>query len=125
MSIKPDFGQLWSVISQVDNRLNAKMAAAAGRDSAAMKTLAFITTLFLPGTFIASIFSTGMFNWHVDEGSEAPESPERTTSSLFWVFWVVAIPLTILVAAGWRVWWNYERRQFEKDVIAEIDAVNG
>jgi Mg2+ and Co2+ transporter CorA len=42
------------------------MAAASSRDSAAMKTLAFLTTLFLPGTFIATVFSTGMFNWQGD-----------------------------------------------------------
>ena len=32
------------------------MAATSSRDSTAMKTLAFITTLFLPGTFVAVRF---------------------------------------------------------------------
>lgn len=37
----------------MDNRLTAKMAAVSSRDGSAMKTLAFMTTLFLPGTFVA------------------------------------------------------------------------
>jgi hypothetical protein len=49
--------KLYSVIAQIDNRLNAKMTASSSRDSTAMKTLAFITTLFLPGTFVAVSFS--------------------------------------------------------------------
>jgi hypothetical protein len=53
MSSRTDISKLWSFIAQNDNRLTAKMAASATKDSTAMKTLAFITALFLPGTFIA------------------------------------------------------------------------
>jgi hypothetical protein len=35
------------------------MAASSSRDGTAMKTLAFITTLFLPGTFVAVSFTQG------------------------------------------------------------------
>ncbi|OGM44744.1 hypothetical protein ABOM_007369 [Aspergillus bombycis] len=44
---------LYSFVAQSDNRLNARLAASTGRDSTSMKILAFITTIFLPGTFIA------------------------------------------------------------------------
>lgn len=40
-------------MTQTDNHLNATLAAAATRDSSAMKTLAFLTALFLPGTYVA------------------------------------------------------------------------
>ncbi|KAI0436986.1 hypothetical protein F4803DRAFT_196878 [Xylaria telfairii] len=111
-----DMSVLYSIISQVDNRLNAKMAAAASHDSAAMKTLAFLTTLFLPGTFVATIFSTGLFNWQ-DEG--------MVVSKLFWVYWALSIPLTIIVAVGWRLWWSVEKKRFDEDVSAEIKAIDG
>ncbi|KAI0480008.1 hypothetical protein F4859DRAFT_478090 [Xylaria cf. heliscus] len=111
-----DMNVLYSIISQVDNRLNAKMAAASSHDSAAMKTLAFLTTLFLPGTFVATIFSTGLFNWQ-DSG--------MVVSKLFWVYWALAIPLTIVVAVGWRLWWSIEKKRFDEDVSAEIRAING
>lgn len=99
------------------------MAAAASRDSAAMKTLAFLTTLFLPGTFIASIFSTGMFEWQADSGDEKKGS--KVVSDLFWVYWAFAIPLTIFVGVGWRLWWSWEKKNFDADVKAEVQAVDG
>jgi Mg2+ and Co2+ transporter CorA len=52
--------QLFNLISQRDNDLNIgiaraskELAAASKRDSSAMKIIALMTTLFLPGTFIA------------------------------------------------------------------------
>lgn len=48
------------MISQQDNRINLsvaedskKIAAAAKRDSSAMKTVSMLTLIFLPGTFVA------------------------------------------------------------------------
>ena len=93
--------------AQLDNRVNAKIALSSKEDSIAMKTLAFITALFLPGTFIASLFSSNMFDWQASsDGSERP-----TVSHYFWIYWVVAAPLTILVLIGW-VWW-YKRADTE------------
>lgn len=115
--------KLYSIISQVDNRLNAKMAAAASRDSAAMKTLAFLTTLFLPGTFVASVFSTGMFEWQRDPSDV--QKTGKVVSDLFWVYWAFAVPLTIIVGVGWRVWWSWEKKNFDADVNAQVQAVNG
>ncbi|KAI1176620.1 hypothetical protein F4777DRAFT_266407 [Nemania sp. FL0916] len=111
-----DMSVLQSIISQVDNRLNARLAAASSRDSAAMKTLAFLTTLFLPGTFVATIFSTDFFDW---------QSNGVVVSRLFWVYWAWAVPLTIIVAVGWRIWWSFEKNRFDEDVKAEINATNG
>jgi Mg2+ and Co2+ transporter CorA len=47
------FLQLYNFVAQADSGLNSRVAAAAGLDSAAMKTLAFVTTVFLPPTFVA------------------------------------------------------------------------
>ncbi|KAF2836599.1 hypothetical protein M501DRAFT_996812 [Patellaria atrata CBS 101060] len=100
--------------------------------AAAMKTLAFLTTLFLPGTYVATIFSTGMFNWHIDSdsqqtatdrasnsqfssagiGADSPPMREKTISHMFWVYWAITVPLTILVAVGWRVWWSREKKHY-------------
>lgn len=59
--------QLYSMFIQQDNKLNTKnadlnlriaqesvaIATSAKRDSSSMKSIAVVTTLFLPGTFIA------------------------------------------------------------------------
>lgn len=53
---------MYNMISQRDSRLNIsvaedskKIAAAAKRDSLAMKTVSMLTLIFLPGTFVAVI----------------------------------------------------------------------
>lgn len=50
-----------------------RLADASKRDSKAMKTLSLLGALFLPGTYLASVFSMGFFNfdagelWHVEK----------------------------------------------------------
>ncbi len=114
--------QFYSIISQVDSRLNTKAAAASSRDSAAMKTFAFLIILFLPGTYNATIFSTGMFNW---SGNSDGSGDGRVVSKLFWVHWALSVPLTIVVAVGWRPWWKWDKRYFDENVKAEIKAIDG
>ena len=55
--------QLYSMVSQRDSKVNIsvaedsrKIAAAAKRDSLAMKTVSMLTLVFLPGTFVAVCF---------------------------------------------------------------------
>jgi hypothetical protein len=59
-----------------------------------------------------------MFDWQ-------REPDKKIVSDLFWVYWVFTVPLTILVALGWRVWWNWEKKKFDEDVTAELKAVDG
>jgi hypothetical protein len=83
-----------------------------------MKTLTFVTIALLPATFIAvssfltimvslqanrpkTLFSMPMFNWDLDS--------QETISPNLWIYWVVSIPLTLITAGGWRVWWHYQK----------------
>ncbi len=60
-----------------------------------------------------------MFDWR------AIETPgQRAISSNFWVYWVVAVPLTILVIVGWRVWWNWEKQNYQRELGHEVDSVD-
>lgn len=68
--------QVYSLVSQRENALSmrdnaelkkisanqARVAVAATRDSAAMRVIAAITTVFLPATFTAVSLETGRFN---------------------------------------------------------------
>jgi Mg2+ and Co2+ transporter CorA len=85
-----------AAINQSD--YTAEIAFETRRDSAAMKTIAVLTIVFLPGTFVATILSMDMFQWQPDDGGPA------TVSRLFWVYWVITIPLTAIVLAGWLIW---------------------
>ncbi|KAK3990648.1 hypothetical protein QBC44DRAFT_63455 [Cladorrhinum sp. PSN332] len=81
-----------------------ELAAASKRDSSAMKIIAYMTTLFLPATFLSSLFSMPLFNW------EAPSVSDIASSHL-WLYWAVAIPLTLVVMATFGVYAWYQRRK--------------
>ena len=73
---------LYSFIAQTDSQYSAKLAALAGRDSTSMKILAFITTIYLPPTFVATMFSMDMFDWRRDQAAGT-----GSVSSQFWIYW--------------------------------------
>ncbi|KAJ0285605.1 hypothetical protein COL940_003450 [Colletotrichum noveboracense] len=75
----------FNMVAQFDSGVSVDIGRAAQRDSEAMKTVAFLTLLFLPATFVSAVFSTTFFEF--DSGSG-----EWLMSDKFWVYWVVAIP---------------------------------
>lgn len=56
-----------------------------------MKTLSILTILFLPGAFIATIFSTNMFEF-------------KSNGQQIWIYFVIVAPLTIVLMIGWVLW---------------------
>jgi glutamate-1-semialdehyde 2,1-aminomutase len=97
-------------VAQSGNELNARIAATTSLDSAAMKTLAFVTTIFLPLSFVSSLFSISMFNWQASP--EDGSSDHGVVSSRFWVYWVVSVPLTATTLVGWRLWWKRQKAHY-------------
>ncbi|GAB7363235.1 hypothetical protein MBLNU230_g3517t1 [Neophaeotheca triangularis] len=94
-----------------DNLLNIEIAKATAQvanetreDSAAMKTIAMLTLVFLPGTAVASFFGMeGVFNWDGDEGP--------LVSSYVWVYFAVTIPLTGFVIVAWLWWFQFSQQR--------------
>jgi glutamate-1-semialdehyde 2,1-aminomutase len=68
-------------MAQTDNQYSILLAELSSRDSTSMKILALITTIFLPGTFVATMFSMDMFHWRHDGG------PASVVSGQFWIYW--------------------------------------
>ena len=58
-------------------------------DSSVMKTIALGTAIFIPMTFVATVFSMSFFVYAVEDS-------RWKMSGKFWVFWVVALPFTSL-----------------------------
>lgn len=56
-----------------------------------MKTLSILTILFLPGAFIATVFSTSMFEF------------EDSTHQMR-IYLAITVPLTAVLMLGWAVW---------------------
>jgi Mg2+ and Co2+ transporter CorA len=70
-------------------------------DSQSMKTIAVVTLLFLPATFVSSVFSTGIFDFHAGEPADAP----RVVSSYGWVYLLVCLLATVLAVLLWTFWY--------------------
>lgn len=98
---------MYNIISQREARLNLEIAGeqrriahASKRDSTAMKTISLMGALFLPGTYLASVFSMTFFNFDADANP--------VISNWLWVYFVITIPLTALIVGFW-LW--YDRRR--------------
>ncbi|RDW69532.1 hypothetical protein BP6252_08552 [Coleophoma cylindrospora] len=103
------------IIAQKDSRLNFEVAGnsrslahATKRDTGSMMALALLGTVFLPGTYIASIFSTTFFDFQNSTWT-AVMSPK------FWLYWATAIPTTILILGAGLFWERQRKLKYERE----------
>ncbi|PVF94356.1 hypothetical protein CPB86DRAFT_876447 [Serendipita vermifera] len=108
-ALKAQVQTVYSLTSQRDNDLNLKIsrlaarqnqfnmivASATRRDSIDMRVIAGVTLVFLPGTFVATVFSSSFWNFQ-------PPKDGRVVSSWIWLYCTVPGVLTFLVLALWR-----------------------
>ena len=80
------------------------------QSAASMKTLALLALVFLPGNFLAALFSAPLFDW--DNANE--DSIAVGMKAQFKLFWAITIPLTALAFAMYTGWSLYEKRQFDR-----------
>jgi Mg2+ and Co2+ transporter CorA len=99
--------QVFNLVTQQDATTSTAIAEETKADGAAMKTIAALTMVFLPGTFLASVFSMPML-----------EDAELS------LYVAIVVPLTFVVVGCWWLWipgprlfrrWTRERRR-AKDV---------
>ena len=126
--------QVHNFISQRDNKLNLTIARASKtiavsskRDSTAMKSLALLTMVFLPGTAIAvsthnkrfiivtdirqSFFAMPFFDVTIDVTGTAL----LETRPQFWIYWAITIPLTLSVLGLWIIWLRFSAKKHERE----------
>ncbi|EOO04092.1 hypothetical protein UCRPA7_353 [Phaeoacremonium minimum UCRPA7] len=111
---------LYNIIAQKESKLNLEMAGAqrrlahaSKRDSNSMKTLSLLGAIFLPATYLASVFSMTFFNFSPDPG-------QPIVASSIWVYFAITVPITIVIVVIWRVWDRTRERQYaEEDVDLE------
>lgn len=87
----------FNTVAQHDSRTSVRISDAMRLDSAAMRTVAFVTLLFLPATFVCAIFSTSFFNFNAESGV-------WVVSDKFWIYWSVFVPLTVVFVLVWLFW---------------------
>lgn len=86
----------FQLVARHDALVTEKISRAMMSDSAALKTLAFVTFAFLPPTFICAVFSMSFFNYDQNLGWRV--------SGKFWIYWATAVPTAILSTALWFYW---------------------
>ncbi|WZH50255.1 uncharacterized protein QYS62_011499 [Fusarium acuminatum] len=64
-----------------------------------MKTIAVVTMVFLPGTFLATLWAVPSLQWD--------QTP--VIKSNFWVYWVFALPFTAFVLVIWHIFTRQKR----------------
>lgn len=110
---------LFHLIAQQDNaiafdtaRATRSIAASSLEDSSSMKMLALVAMFFLPGSFVAALFSTPLFAW---EDALASSGISVDPKPQFALFWAVTAPLTALVFVLYGLWmWVQKRRERQK-----------
>ncbi|KAI2630695.1 hypothetical protein GGR54DRAFT_164389 [Hypoxylon sp. NC1633] len=121
---------LYNIMAQKESKLNLEIASqqrrvahATKRDGTAMKTLSLLGAVFLPGTFMASIFSMTFFDFNVgpDSGDSSNSSGDSAqVSSMLWIYFVVTVPLTLVILLFWYIIdRRREKRYSEEDVEIE------
>jgi hypothetical protein len=83
------------------------LAHATKRDGTAMKTLSLLGALFLPGTYLASVFSMTFFNFQ--------QGADPSVSQNLWIYFAIAIPITAVIVGGWVYFDMRRKRNFRKE----------
>ncbi|KIW15002.1 hypothetical protein PV08_07789 [Exophiala spinifera] len=93
--------------------INNELAWQGRNNNTAMMTIAFISLLFLPGTFVASFFQTPIFNFPSPPPPQDGGNGNVIVARPFWIYWTVSGVLTLVLGAGWI---KYLRRRREVDM---------
>lgn len=87
--------QVNNLVSQNHSHSATIIARETRKDSSSMKTIAALTMLFLPATFIATVFGMSFFDYS-DHGI--------LVSGHWWLYVVITVPTTLLIFIIWLAW---------------------
>ncbi|KAK1773146.1 hypothetical protein QBC45DRAFT_398279 [Copromyces sp. CBS 386.78] len=88
-----------SSLQRLKNEVGLAYNNIARQDNSVMKSIALLTMIFLPATFISALFSTTFFTYG-DNGN-------WEVSDELWIYFVTTVPATIAIVVFWRVWLDY------------------
>lgn len=103
--------QMLITITQSDAECTAAIAVDGKRDSIATKTIGILGVVFLPGTFVAIVFSINMFKWG---GADSGQTSWLRVSPSIWIYWAIMIPLTVVTCLTWVLWSRRENIKSNK-----------
>ncbi|KAG0160511.1 hypothetical protein PDIDSM_8041 [Penicillium digitatum] len=97
----------FNIVSQRDNEISLQMAQHSLTDNTMMKTVAIVSMIYLPGTFVSGLFGMNFFDF---------DRESIGVSHDIWIYWLVTVSLTLATIFVWLLWLNSEsiRRLFIK-----------
>ncbi|KAI0434836.1 hypothetical protein F5Y09DRAFT_354835 [Xylaria sp. FL1042] len=104
-------------LTRKDAWATISIAVESKKDSSHMRYISFLGMIFLPGTFFATLFSMGFFNWMPDESGQMV-SP--------WVVVYFGITIVTTIATVWRFReWAKKQDLDATHVFAQLDNESG
>ncbi|CAD0107276.1 unnamed protein product, partial [Aureobasidium uvarum] len=100
------------------NLTNVDIAMSTKDDGAAMKTIAIVTMVFLPATFVSALLGMNFFNFNPDE-----HGGHMTYSHDLWIYFVISIVLTLSLFALWWVWQRYRQKMLASSRLEQNNAM--
>ncbi|KAL1311564.1 hypothetical protein AAFC00_001682 [Neodothiora populina] len=115
--------RLSNEINLMFNLITQRDSKAVQNDSAAMKAIAVVTTLFLPATFLAAIFGMTFFDYSPPAGADDKTQATWSVAPQIWIYFALAAPLTLLSVMVGNFWLKRVDRQFSPAVGTSNPAV--
>lgn len=104
---------LIKTLSQLFNLTARKDSATGLKSATSMEILALVALLFLPGNFVAALFSAPLFDWE--------HAPADDTDGIgvgikpqFHLFVAITVPLTVLAFIAYAGWSVFQRWRFQR-----------
>lgn len=91
-----------------ENKLVKRLTQQATRDTKAMKIIALVSAIFLPATFMATLFGSNFFVYSQDQN-------KLTVASNFWVYIVFTAGFSGMVITAWILWKQSRAKRREAD----------
>ncbi|KAK4231145.1 hypothetical protein QBC38DRAFT_451522 [Podospora fimiseda] len=82
---------------RLKNEINLAYNNITRQDNTVLKSIALLTMIFLPATFISSFFSTTFFSY-------GETRDDWQVSDDQWVYWATTIPATLFIILCWWIW---------------------
>lgn len=105
----------WNKVGRDDALTNREIsqssvdiAEATRRDGERVRTIAILTMVFLPATFVATVFSMTFFNWTPAEG-------EAVLSPYIWIYAVGTVIFTCLTLGSWYCYGQHRRSHWGRN----------
>jgi Mg2+ and Co2+ transporter CorA len=81
-----------------DNQIMVQMGERARQDNNNMKLIALVGLVYLPGTFVSSLFGMNFFSFDEENGQQRWQVSEK-----FWLYWAITAPLTLCTVLIWAL----------------------